>query len=60
MLDKVESFFIRNTRLANKVVEFKRVDSPEYPYEAIREAIINAIAHRQAVTEYLTRFTRSC
>jgi len=46
MLDKVESFFIRNTRLANKIVEFKRVDIPEYPYEAIREAIINAIAHR--------------
>jgi len=27
-------------------VEFKRVDIPEYPFEAIREAIINAIAHR--------------
>ncbi len=46
MLDKVEAFFKRNTRLANKIVEFKRVDIPEYPYEAIREAIINAIAHR--------------
>ena len=46
MLDEVEAFFKRNTRLASKVVEFKRVDIPEYPYEAIREAIINAIAHR--------------
>lgn len=46
MLDEVEVFFKRNTRLANKIVEFKRVDIPEYPYEAIREAIINAIAHR--------------
>ncbi|MFH1368862.1 MAG: ATP-binding protein [Elusimicrobiota bacterium] len=46
MLDQVEKFFIRNTRLANKIVEFKRVDIPEYPYEAIREAVINAIAHR--------------
>ena len=46
MLDEVEIFFKRNTRLANKIVEFKRVDIPEYPYEAIREAIINAIAHR--------------
>ncbi|MBI4744099.1 MAG: DUF4062 domain-containing protein [Actinobacteria bacterium] len=46
MLDDVENFFKRNTRLANKIVEFKRVDIPEYPYEAIREAIINAIAHR--------------
>lgn len=46
MLDDVEAFFLRNTRLANKIVEFKRVDIPEYPFEAIREAIINAIAHR--------------
>ena len=46
MLDEVEIFFQRNTRLANKIVEFKRVDIPEYPFEAIREAVINAIAHR--------------
>jgi predicted HTH transcriptional regulator len=46
MINEVESFFKRNTRLANKIVEFKRVDIPEYPFEAIREAIINAIAHR--------------
>jgi predicted HTH transcriptional regulator len=46
MLREVELFFRRNTRLANKIVEFKRVDIPEYPYEAIREAVINALAHR--------------
>jgi len=46
MLDEVKAFFLRNTRLANKIVEFKRVDIPEYPYEAIRESVINAIAHR--------------
>ncbi|MDP3042373.1 MAG: ATP-binding protein [Candidatus Omnitrophota bacterium] len=46
MLEQVETFFLRNTRLANKIVEFKRVDIPEYPFEAIREAVINAIAHR--------------
>jgi len=46
MLDEVEIFFRRNTRLASKIVEFKRVDIPEYPFEAIREAIINAMAHR--------------
>ena len=46
MIEEVEIFFKRNTRLANKIVEFKRVDIPEYPYEAIREALINAIAHR--------------
>lgn len=46
MIEDVEKFFKRNTRLANKIIEFKRVEIPEYPYEAIREAIINAIAHR--------------
>jgi len=46
MLDDAEIFFKRNTRLANKIVGFKRVDIPEYPYEAVREALINAIAHR--------------
>jgi len=46
MLNEVELFFKRNTRLAGKIIEFKRVDIPEYPYEAIREAVINAIAHR--------------
>ncbi|MDA3793079.1 MAG: DUF4062 domain-containing protein [Elusimicrobia bacterium] len=46
MLDEVELFFKRNTRLANKIVDFKRIDIPEYPYEAIREAVVNAMAHR--------------
>lgn len=46
MIDDVEIFFKRNTRIANKIVDFKRVDIPEYPYPAIREALINAIAHR--------------
>ena len=46
MIDEVEVFFKRNTRLANKIVDFKRIEIPEYPFEAIREALINAIAHR--------------
>ncbi|PKL66721.1 MAG: hypothetical protein CVV28_09995 [Methanobacteriales archaeon HGW-Methanobacteriales-1] len=46
IIDQVENFFRRNTRTAHKIVDFKRVDIPEYPYSAIREAIINAIAHR--------------
>ena len=46
MIDEAESFFKRNTRTANKIVDFKRIDIPEYPYPAIREALINAIAHR--------------
>jgi ATP-dependent DNA helicase RecG len=46
IIDQVENFFRRNTRTASKIVDFKRVDIPEYPYSAIREGLINAIAHR--------------
>jgi len=46
ILEDVEIFFQRNTRLANKIVEWKRVDIPEYPFDAIREGVINAMAHR--------------
>jgi ATP-dependent DNA helicase RecG len=46
ILEDVISFVKKNTRLAGKVVGFKRIDIPEYPYEAIREAVINAMAHR--------------
>lgn len=46
IIDQAENFFRRNTRTANKIVDFNRIEIPEYPYEAIREAIINALAHR--------------
>lgn len=46
ILDDLENFFRRNTRLASKIVEFKRIDIPEYPFEAIHEGTVNAIAHR--------------
>ena len=46
ILADVEKFFKRNTRLAGKIVDFKRVEIPEYPFEAIREAVVNAMAHR--------------
>jgi ATP-dependent DNA helicase RecG len=46
ILRDTELFFWKNTRLASKIVEFKRVEIPEYPFEAIREAVINAMAHR--------------
>ncbi len=46
ILEDVETFFKRNTRMANKIVEWKRVDIPEYPFKAIREGVINAMAHR--------------
>ena len=31
--------------MLQKIIGFERYDIPEYPYDAVREAIINAIAH---------------
>lgn len=46
MVDEAMVFVKRNTRVAAKFDGFKRIDIEEYPYTAIREAIINAVCHR--------------
>ncbi len=46
MIDTAEQFIRRNTRLAAKIVGFRRRELTEYPFEAIREAICNAVCHR--------------
>jgi ATP-dependent DNA helicase RecG len=46
MIDEAERFIRRNTRLAAKVVGFRRREVTEYPYEAVREAVCNAVCHR--------------
>lgn len=46
MIDTAEQFIRRNTRLAAKIVGFRRREVTEYPFEAIREAICNAVCHR--------------
>lgn len=46
MLDEAERFIRRNTRHAQKVVGFKGQTIHEYPYPALREALVNAMAHR--------------
>ncbi|MFQ5652754.1 MAG: ATP-binding protein [bacterium] len=46
MIDAAEQFVRRNTRLAAKIVGFRRREVTEYPFEAIREAICNAVCHR--------------
>jgi len=47
IIEESEKFIKRNTRKASKIVDFERVDIPEYPYVAIREAVVNAVAHRE-------------
>ena len=46
MIDEAERFIRRNTRVAAKVTGFERREITEYPSPAIREAIANAVAHR--------------
>jgi len=46
LLEKCQKFFISNTKTAQEIIGFERKDIDEYPFEAIREAIINALAHR--------------
>lgn len=48
ILDAVESvpkFIARNTRLAAEITAEQRIDIPEYPLLAVREALINALVH---------------
>jgi ATP-dependent DNA helicase RecG len=42
---EVPKFIARNTRLAAKIQSMQRIDIPEYPKIAVREALINALAH---------------
>ena len=46
ILEQTKRFFLKNMRTPAKVVGFKTVVRTEYPIEALREAIINALAHR--------------
>ena len=48
LLKEAELFINRNTAISSYIKnnEMARVDEPEYPFEAIREALINAICHR--------------
>jgi len=46
LINDFDNFFTRNTRMGGTVKGWERVSLPEYPIEAVREAFINALAHR--------------
>jgi len=46
IIKQAEEFFLRNMRTPAKVVGFKTEVRTEYPIDALREAIINALVHR--------------
>jgi ATP-dependent DNA helicase RecG len=45
-LDEAESFVRRNTRTAFEIEAMARKEVPEYPINVVREALVNAVAHR--------------
>lgn len=46
-----EAFLVANMRKGARIQEFRREDKSEYPLPAVREVIVNAVAHR----DYLIR-----
>ena len=44
-IDEILHFISKNTFTAAKITRKQRVDVPQYPPAAIREAVINAVAH---------------
>lgn len=46
LIDQASAFLRQFIRVGATIRGFYREDEPEYPYEAIREAVVNAIAHR--------------
>ena len=45
-IETVVSIIHKNTRRTPRVVGLKRIELPEYPETALREALVNALAHR--------------
>lgn len=46
LVDQTSSFLKQYIRVGATIRGFRREDEPEYPYEALREARVNAIVHR--------------
>jgi len=46
IVDGIEAFLRSNIKIGARIEGFKRIDLPEYPIEALREAVINAVVHR--------------
>jgi ATP-dependent DNA helicase RecG len=45
-LDEPEAWLVRNTLHSVDLRGMGRIDRDEYPREALREAVLNALAHR--------------
>ena len=46
LIDQAVEFLNKYLAVGAKIVGWKRIDLPEYPIEALREAVVNAVVHR--------------
>lgn len=46
LIDEAEAFLNRYVAVGARIEGWKRIDLPEYPIEALREALVNAVIHR--------------
>lgn len=46
LIDGTEAFLNKYIAVSGKIEGWKRIDTPEYPLEALREAVVNAVVHR--------------
>lgn len=51
LIDQAGEFIRQYLVVGGEIIGFKRVDLPEYPFEALREAVANAVAHRDYALE---------
>lgn len=46
LIEKIENFLSANIKVSAQTQGFHRVDIPDYPLEALREGVVNALVHR--------------
>ncbi len=46
LIDETEAFLTQHVPVGGKIEGWKRIDLPDYPLEALREAVVNAVIHR--------------
>ncbi len=46
LIDGTDAFLNKYVAVGARIEGWKRIDLPEYPLEALREAVVNAVVHR--------------